>query len=56
MCSVGKINAYVSYSAEQACVLWPLNVLCDIDLWGMDLGYGQCTLSQLGQQMYKVKW
>ena len=27
----------------QACVLWPLNVLCGLDLWGMDTGQGHCT-------------
>ena len=28
---------------EVKCVLWPLNVLCGLDLWGMDTGQGHCT-------------
>ena len=29
-----SFNAKVSYSADKS--MWPLNVLCDLDLWGMD--------------------
>jgi len=33
-------------SWTQACVLGPSNFLCNLDLWGMDPGQGQCTSSQ----------
>ena len=29
-----SFNAKLSYSADKS--MWPLNVLCDLDLWGMD--------------------
>ena len=53
VCS-GKVENYVTVRT-QACVLWPLNVLCDLDLCGMDPGQGQCTLSQWGQHLYQVR-
>ena len=53
VCS-GKVENYVTVRT-QACVLWPLNVLCDLDLCGMDPGQGHCTLSQWGQHLYQVR-
>ena len=40
----------------RACVLWPLNVLCDLDLWCMDPSHGHCTSFQWGQHLYQVRW